>query len=1334
MGGRITAVAVYEKDPCIWWAATASGGLVKTANNGITFEHQFDREATVSIGDVQVARTDPNIVWVGTGESNPRNSVSWGDGVYKSTDGGKSWKNMGLKRSFQIGRIAIHPEDPNIVYVGALGRLWGTNPERGLFKTTDGGKTWKKILHVDDRTGVIDVQMHPSHPDTLLVATYERQRDGFDTNDPAKKIAPGSGLYKTVDGGRTWQKITKGLPTCKLGRIGISYYRKNPDTVYLVVESERIGKEPENAAFAGLSGTDADAGARITRVTKGGPAEKAGLEVDDIVLSVDGKTVHSYRELLVEIRKRQAGDTAELEASRNRKSVIIKITFAKRPRPRGGRDGQRATRSRSPRTRRTRSAYSSGLGGQRENLQNQQGPKGHEYGGVYRSTDGGDSFTRINSVNPRPMYFSQIRVDPSDDRFVYVLGVPLYRSKDGGKTFTGDGGRGVHVDHHALWIDPKDGRHMILGNDGGIYVTQDRMDHWDHLNHVAIGQFYHVGLDTRRCYQVYGGLQDNGSWGGPTRVRNGRGPVNADWIRIGSGDGFTCLVDANDPDQLYYQSQNGNLGRRNLRTGERARMRPARPRASAEGRRRAAGPRESAEGRRGASGTRGSRGTRYRFNWDTPYILSKHNSRIFYAAGNYVFRSVDRGNRLTTISPEITHTDRGSATALAESPLDPGVLYVGTDDGALWVTRDEGHDWTKIYPPEQAAKPKPAATLVQKTDEDSRSKAGAAEARAKPEAEVARVAADATAGAASESKPETVAATGEAGAARPPEPSTRTGSEAARPRGARTSGRPRSGRGNRFRGRMAERLKSYDRNEDGKIERSEVPERMTRMFDRLDANQDGAIDEAELAAMASQRGRRGGRPRAPAAPGASTPAAASARDAAPAAGPARRADDPISGRWTARSTGGGFGGRRGGRGGRSGPGLVFVLALAPDGSVTGTVESGFGGGDVTEGRFDAKTGRLTFTLESRRMALDFEGTVKGDTLTGEMQAGGGRFTFGLEATREPGGDDRRGGARTRTPGAKPLKDLVPGPRWVSSIVASRYAPGRAYVTLDGHRSDDDAPHVLVTEDHGKSWRSLRANLPATAGSTRVVAEDIQSENILYLGTEFAAWVSIDRGRSWTKFNSNLPTVAVHDFAQHPTAEEIVAATHGRSLWVLNVAALRQMSAESVRERARLYRPSSAIIWRSAPSRGGTNRRFVGENPPTGVEIFYSLGRRAREVRLEITTLDGRLLRVLEASAESGLHRIVWDLRETVRRAGGSPAARFGSSRAGSRPGAARRFRRGRMVKPGVYRVALTVDGTRMTQDVAVRLDPDHPDGAWFEHQQRAELRSELEGAEEGDRP
>ena len=676
MSGRITAIAVYEKDPNTWWAATASGGLLKTTNNGITFEHQFDREATVSIGDVQVAQSDPNIVWVGTGEANPRNSASWGDGVYKSTDGGKTWKNMGLKQSFQIGRIAIHPQDPNIVYVGALGRLWGPSEERGLYKTTERGATWQRILYVDDKTGVIDVQMNPQDPKTLLVATYERQRDGFDGNDPAKKYGPGSGVYLTKDGGATFQKVTQGLPTCNLGRIGISISRQDPQQVFLVLESEKIGLVPENAGYAGLRGEDADAGARIAEVVAKSPAEEAGLKPGDIVIAADGNTVLSYRELQTAIDKHVVGDKLKLNVSRERKSVHLEITLGKYPAPK---EPRRPGRPLSPEEQqRASSKYAGGLGGQNENLE--QGPTAHEFGGVYQSQDGGVTWQRINSLNPRPMYYSQIRVDPDNGNHIWVLGTELYLSKDGGKTFESENtARDVHVDHHAMWIDPRDGRHVILGNDGGIYVTYDQGAHWDHHNHVAIGQFYHVAVGPRRNYSVYGGLQDNGSWGGPSRVATGSGPINTDWISIGGGDGFVCQVDPLDPDQIYAESQGGATTRINLRTGERSFMR-ARP----------------------------PRGTTYRFNWKTPFILSPHNSKVYYTAGNYVFRSPFKGDNLKAISPDITRTDEGTASALAESPVEEGVLYVGTTDGALWNTKDGGHTWVNLFGKRVPKTPEPS--------------------------------------------------------------------------------------------------------------------------------------------------------------------------------------------------------------------------------------------------------------------------------------------------------------------------------------------------------------------------------------------------------------------------------------------------------------------------------------------------------------------------------------------------------------------------------------------------------------------------------------------------
>src|ERR1051326_2627296 len=347
MGGRIVDFAVVGSDPSMYWVATASGGLLKTTNNGTTFVHQFDHEGTVSVGSVSVAPSDPNIVWVGTGENNPRNSVSYGDGVYKSTDGGKSWKHMGLEKTFQTGRVAIHPKDPNIVYVGAMGRLWGTNEDRGVFKTTDGGETWKKVLYVNDTSGVIDLRINPREPEILLAATWEVRRDGFDSHpgepspdgynsyDPIKKWGPGSRLYKTTDGGTNWRRLTNGLPTCNLGRIGLDYYLKDPNTVFAIIDSEKagMGTPPRSGAsvYTGFFGEDVENGVRLARVLDNSPGSKAGLQTEDIVQALDGKPVTHFEQLTEEIRSHKIGDKVKLKLLRGDKNVEVEVTLERRP-------------------------------------------------------------------------------------------------------------------------------------------------------------------------------------------------------------------------------------------------------------------------------------------------------------------------------------------------------------------------------------------------------------------------------------------------------------------------------------------------------------------------------------------------------------------------------------------------------------------------------------------------------------------------------------------------------------------------------------------------------------------------------------------------------------------------------------------------------------------------------------------------------------------------------------------------------------------------------------------------------------------------------------------
>lgn len=548
MGGRIDDFAVVESAPHIIYAGTASGGVWKTTNNGVTWEPIFDDQPTSTIGDVTVSPSDPDIVWVGTGEPNNRQSSSWGNGVYKSTDGGKTWKNMGLKDTHHIGRIVIHPTNPDIVYVAALGHLWGPNKERGLFKTTDGGKTWVNTKFIDENTGFVDVAMDHENPNTLYAAAYQRRRRGWGFNGGG----PGSGLYKTTNGGETWTHLTSGLPAEDTGRIGIDIYSSNPSIVYAIIENRQ--------------------------------------------------------------------------------------------------------------------------------------------GGVFRSEDKGLSWIKMSPTNPRPMYYSQIRIDPNNDQRIWVLGARMYVSEDGGKTFNTSYVGGVHGDHHAMWINPANSNHVVLGSDGGIYFSYDRGKTWDFVNTLPLGQFYEIGFDMRKPYYIYGGLQDNGSWGSPSSTLFRLGVTNEDWFRIGGGDGFYTQVDSTDYNTIYAESQTGNLFRLDLRTGESKSIRPQ--------------PEDEKES--------------YRFNWNSPILISPHDHNTIYYGGNKLFKSKDRGETWEASDDLTAQEDReklplmgvlpdrntlsrhdgisyfGDITTISESPLKEGLIYVGTDDGNLQVSRDGGKTWKNV--------------------------------------------------------------------------------------------------------------------------------------------------------------------------------------------------------------------------------------------------------------------------------------------------------------------------------------------------------------------------------------------------------------------------------------------------------------------------------------------------------------------------------------------------------------------------------------------------------------------------------------------------------------
>jgi photosystem II stability/assembly factor-like uncharacterized protein len=599
MSGRISDLAVYEANPAIYYVGTAHGGVWKTVNNGTTFEAQLQDQGLMSVGDVAISQSNPDLVWVGMGESNNRQSTSWGDGVYKSTDGGRTYTHMGLRTSRHINRILIDPRDNNTVFVAATGSLWGPGGERGVYKTTDGGRTWKQVLKVDDDTGANDLVMDPTNRQVLWASTYQRRRTACCMNGGG----PGSGIWTSTDGGETWTRIKGGVLDQPLGRIALDVSRKRPAILYALIEGPSQG---------------------------GGRGQAAGAE--------------------------------------------------------GGRGGAQAGRGQGP-------------GGE---AQEGQGPgRGGRGGqalntlptGLYRSDDGGATWRKVSNANPRPMYFSQVRVDPNDADIVYLGGVGLHQTLDGGKTVATDVAASTHDDVHAIWINPSNSDHVLIGNDGGLAMSYDRAKTWQFLPNLPVGLFYHVSVDLATPYNVCGGMQDNYNWCGPSQVRGAPGIANYHWATLQGGDGFVVLQDPSDYRIAYSESQDGNIVRVDRVTGETMSIRPQPP----------------------------SGEPPYRWHWDTPLIHSPHDHRVLYAAANKVFRSPDRGLSWTPISGDLTTGQnrdeivtmgrKGSEiniarndgiaawpaiVSLAESPKRAGVLYVGTDDGNLAVSRDGGKNWTQV--------------------------------------------------------------------------------------------------------------------------------------------------------------------------------------------------------------------------------------------------------------------------------------------------------------------------------------------------------------------------------------------------------------------------------------------------------------------------------------------------------------------------------------------------------------------------------------------------------------------------------------------------------------
>jgi photosystem II stability/assembly factor-like uncharacterized protein len=844
-GGRVVDIEVPESQPYTFYVATASGGLWKTTNNGTTFEPIFDNQSVISIGDIAVAPSDPDIIWVGTGEANNSRSCYWGDGVYKSTDAGKTWKNMGLKESHHIGRIVIHPENPDVVYVAALGHLYSFNEERGLFKTTDGGMTWKKVLYISGRVGAVDAAMDPTNPDILYATSYEKQRLPWHFEEAGLRSA----IYKTTDAGKTWKKLGGGLPSGKLGRIGVDVYFKNPKIIYATIENSN--KRP--------------------------PTKE--------------------------------------EAEQDRKQK-------KEPQERA-------------------------IGGE-----------------VYRSDDGGKSWKKMNSAKNNigglpGYYYGQIRIDPNDDKVIYVLSVVLFRSMDGGKTW-GKGPRPnaaprTHADHHALWIDPKNSNHMILGNDGGLCKTYDRGNTWDYYDNLPLAQYYAVGVDMEVPYNIYGGLQDNGSWRGPSNSLSGQIALD-DWISVGGGDGFYNQVDPNDSRWLYNESQFGNIQRFDQKLGKSKRIRPTRE-----------------EGK-----------SPLRFNWNSPILISPHNSQIIYFGANVLFRSLNRGDEWQEISGDLTLNDpekiagRGNIqyctiTTISESPLTPGIIWVGTDDGKVHLSKNGASTWLEL----------------------------------------------------------------------------------------------------------TERIKAA-----------------------------GAPEEY----------------------------------------------------------------------------------------------------------------------------------------------------------------------------------------WVSRVLASNFKEGTAYVSKTGYRRDDFRPFLYKTTDFGENWTSISSNLPDEP--VNVIVEDRVNPSLLFVGTETALYVSMDGGKKWVRMKNNMPTNAVHDLLIHPRENDLVAATHGRGIFVTDISPLQELNEKTLAEDVHFFKLESKVQWNTRrTSNLYGHRHYTTPNEPYGLIINYYLKNKSDEkVKVTITDPYGKEINSLKGKAEAGINSVVWNMRARL--------TKEEREQAQARTG---RFRRpqGKLMPPGEYVIILEIGDKKLTHKAQI---------------------------------
>jgi hypothetical protein len=838
MAGRITDVEAHPSSPKTFYVAGATGGLWKTINAGTTFIPLWEQSPIASLGDIAIAPSDPDILWLGTGEEDSRNSVQPGWGVYKSTDGGVTWQSMGLEKTQHIGRIIIHPTNPDIVWVAALGALWGTNPERGLYKTTDGGRTWTLSKFVSPRAGFVDVAMDPRNPDVLYAASWERIRKSY----YLKSGGPGSALWKSTDGGTTWTEIKGGgFPATEKGRITIQIAPSAPDVVYAMVEADSVR------------------GAKPQRLLNG----------------------------------------------------------------------------------------------------------------LYRSADAGRTWEWMSTINNRPFYFSEIKVDPRNPDRIYRMAVDFASSEDGGRSWR-LGMLGIHEDYHGMWIDPSDPEHFVIAGDAGIFQTWDRGGTYDALNNMPMGQFYGISFDYQVPYRICGGLQDNGTSCGLSRRSNA--PLQmTDWHAIFAADGLQTAQHPFEPEYVFYESQGGNISRRNVATGETMSVRARTVTRNQFGqqiariRNAAAGAPLTAEQKKQIADIRAEMRKQLadpnvatRWNWNTPFILSRHDANVFYSGAEKLFKSVKKGLDPFAISGDLSTRDEtrirvttgfdslGNAATdatggitrdatgaeenativtIGESAVRPGLLYVGTNDGKVWLTRNDGGSWEDL---------------------------------------------------------------------------------------------------------------------------------------------------------------------------------------------------------TSRFAG-----------------------------------------------------------------------------------------------------------------------LVPPFTHVSRVEPSFRDSATVYVSFDNHRDNDFKPYLFVSTDFGKTFRSIAAGIPTDRPNTvYVVREDPVNANLLYIGTELGVYASLDKGASWFALDANLPTVPVYDLQVHPRDRELIAGTHGRSVQVLDVGALQQMTPEVLAKQAHLFAPTVALQYGERPvaSEPRAHRPWRGDRTPAGAMIRYRLAAPTTAApRLVVLSAVGDTIAKLTGTNTAGINTVNWNL-------------------------------------------------------------------------------------------